>query len=132
MDPHDRRRMYPRATRDASTSRHGVRAGRDAVDIDTMYGSCWVLSSLSQLDHLYRGRSIDADAQCVIEFAIRWAPFGGADPADLLVAFGVGRRRFLELVREGLRPRQTDNREARWLKQRLLDSLVPGREPGFA
>ncbi len=59
----------------------------------------------------------------MIEFAIRWAPFGGADPGDLLVAFGVGRTRFVEMFKEGLRSRRTDDREARWLKQTLLDAL---------
>ncbi len=61
----------------------------------------------------------------MVEFAVRWAPFGGAGSGDLLVTFGVDRRRFLELLTEGLKPRRTDNSEQRWLKRSLADALIP-------
>ena len=88
------------------------------------YGSSWVRSSLSQLDFLCATRSVDAEAQRVVDFAVRWAPFGGASSGDLLVTFGVERTRFLEMVRTGLQLRRADNDEARWLKGRLLDALA--------
>ncbi|MGY1900110.1 hypothetical protein ACW9HR_34820 [Nocardia gipuzkoensis] len=68
--------------------------------------------------------SVDPDAARVIEFAIRWAPFGGADCEDLLVAFGVDRRRFVEKLDEALRPGRADRQQAAWLKRTLLDALM--------
>lgn len=84
----------------------------------------WVRSSLSQLAYLGALRSVDAEMGRVVDFAIRWAPFGGASSDELLVAFGVERSRFLEMVRTGLEPRRTDNDEARSLKGGLLDALA--------
>jgi hypothetical protein len=69
-------------------------------------------------------RSVEAELAPVIDFAIRWAPFGGADSGDLLVAFGVGRRRFVEMVHAGLRPRRADVQEVRWLKRGLQSALA--------
>ncbi|NKY42573.1 hypothetical protein [Nocardia cerradoensis] len=60
----------------------------------------------------------------MIEFAIRWAPFGGANPGDLLVTFGIDRRRFMTLIEEGLWFRRTDDSEERRLEQRLSDALT--------
>ncbi|MRH93490.1 hypothetical protein GFY24_39840 [Nocardia sp. SYP-A9097] len=88
------------------------------------YDSSWVRSSMSQLGFLQSARSIDAELGPLIDFAIRWAPFGGADCGDLLISFGVGRRSFVEMVHAGLRPRRTDNQQVRWLKRRLLDALA--------
>ncbi|WP_157117059.1 hypothetical protein [Nocardia vaccinii] len=88
------------------------------------YGVTWVRSSLSQLNFLRSTRSVDADAGSAIEFAIRWAPFGGAGHGDLLIAFGVSRRRFVEMLHEGLRARRMDNKEVRWVKGALLAALM--------
>lgn len=93
---------------------------RPSVD----YDSFWVRSALSQLEFLVSGRSIGAETKSMVEFAIRWAPFGGASSGDLLVTFGVERRRFLELLAEGLRARRSDDSEQRWLKRRLADALT--------
>ncbi len=87
------------------------------------YDSRWVRSALIQSDFLASGRSIDADMRSVMAFAIRWAPFGGASPGDLLVAFGVDRRRFLQLLEEALGIRRSDSSEQRWIKRRLSDAL---------
>ncbi|GAF44283.1 hypothetical protein [Rhodococcus wratislaviensis] len=38
----------------------------------------------------------DTDAECLIEFASRWAPFGGATEEEILVQFGMTMRRFIE------------------------------------
>ncbi|MFG3522028.1 hypothetical protein ACGF5S_17295 [Nocardia nova] len=81
-------------------------------------------SSLSQLDFLVSARSVDTKLVPLIEFSIRWAPFGGADSGELLISFGVSHRRFVEMVRAGLQPRRIDNEETRWLKRRLLDALA--------
>ncbi|PPJ24954.1 hypothetical protein C5E45_24565 [Nocardia nova] len=88
------------------------------------YDSGWVRSSLSQLDFLMSARSVDMKLVPLIEFSIRWAPFGGADSGDLLISFGVSRRRFVEMMRASLQPRPIDNQERRWLKRRLLDALA--------
>jgi len=64
------------------------------------FDSFWVRSALSQLEFLASGQAVDAGTRRLIEFAIRWAPFGGSD--DLLVTFGVDRRRFVALIDEGL------------------------------
>ncbi len=61
----------------------------------------------------------------VVEFAIHRAPFGGASSGDLFIAFGVERRRFVEMVQEGLRFRRGDNQDLRWLKGKLLEALLP-------
>ncbi|MFD8249618.1 hypothetical protein [Nocardia sp. NPDC059691] len=94
------------------------------MKIDSIrYDASWVQSALKQCIYLETVKSVDADAKFVIEFAIRWAPFGGASAGDLLVAFGATRLRFLQLVREALDPRPDDDPHARALKRDLVGSL---------
>ncbi|PBC47469.1 hypothetical protein CJ177_41610 [Rhodococcus sp. ACPA1] len=38
----------------------------------------------------------DIDVEQLIEFAIRWAPFGGATEEEIFVHFGITTRRFIE------------------------------------
>ncbi|WP_067903947.1 hypothetical protein, partial [Nocardia vaccinii] len=76
------------------------------------------------MDFLRSTRSIDTAAGSVIELAIRWAPFGGASSGDLLVTFGVGRHRFVQMLDDALRPRRTDNQEVRHVKGALLAALA--------
>ena len=38
----------------------------------------------------------DTEVEHLIEFAIRWAPFGGATEEEVLVHFGMTTRRFIE------------------------------------
>ncbi|MDH6293293.1 hypothetical protein [Rhodococcus opacus] len=38
----------------------------------------------------------DAEVEHLIEFAVRWAPFGGATEEEILVHFGMTTRRFIE------------------------------------
>ena len=40
----------------------------------------------------------DTEAECLIEFASKWAPFGGATEEEILVHFGMTGRRFVELL----------------------------------
>ncbi|WP_146100712.1 hypothetical protein [Nocardia nova] len=88
------------------------------------YDSSWVRSARSQLEFLASRRTIDTETVPMVEFAIRWAPFGGASPGDLLVTFGIDRRRFMTLIEKGLCIRRTDDSEERRLKRRLSDALT--------
>jgi len=38
----------------------------------------------------------DAEVEHLIEFAVRWAPYGGATEEEILVHFGMTTRRFIE------------------------------------
>lgn len=87
------------------------------------YDQAWVRSALGQCDFLETSRSVE-DTRSTIRFAIRWAPFGGATAGDLLVTFGVTRWRFVQMLREALRPRARDSRDVRALKRNLSDSLL--------
>ncbi|MFF0457777.1 hypothetical protein [Nocardia africana] len=64
---------------------------------------------------------MDSDAKTVIMFAIRWAPFGGAPAEELMITFGVTRWRFLHMIRQALRPRAGDRKDARTVKRHLLE-----------
>ncbi|MFE3259815.1 hypothetical protein, partial [Nocardia sp. NPDC059229] len=72
---------------------------------------------------LAANKSLDTTARSVVEFAIRRAPSGGASAGELLVAFGVTRWRFVQMIREALTQTPSDTRDARTLKRNLLDSL---------
>ncbi len=127
MDPQRRQQNASSTTqRGQSSSRNPAhpRAQETAPRTARRYDCHWVRSSLRGLDFLRATRSIDAAAVPVIELAIRWAPFGGAGSGDLLVAFGVDRHRFVEMLDDALRPRRTDTREARHLKGTLLAALA--------
>ncbi len=86
----------------------------------------WVRSCLHQCDFLATSSSLDADARTLIRFAIEWAPFGGASGEELLVRFGITRWRFVQAIRENLRPRVSDTSTARTFKRNLLDALSWG------
>ncbi|QVI19493.1 OB-fold domain-containing protein [Nocardia tengchongensis] len=89
----------------------------------TTHDPGWVRSSMTYCDFLAANKSLDTDARSVVEFAIQRAPSGGASAGELLVAFGVTRWRFVQMVREALAQRPGDTRDARTLKRNLLDSL---------
>ncbi|WP_342216504.1 Zn-ribbon domain-containing OB-fold protein [Nocardia abscessus] len=93
-------------------------------DAEHCYDASWVRTSLRQCDLLAGAKSLDSADRSLVGFAIRWAPFGGADAGELLVTFGVTRRRFLQMMGEALRPRRTDSVKVRGLKHRLTDSLM--------
>ncbi|SNY89448.1 hypothetical protein SAMN04244553_6463 [Nocardia amikacinitolerans] len=80
--------------------------------------------ALDRCDRLAGSGCLDAAAKSLIGFAIRWAPFGGATAGELLVTFGVTRRRFLLMVDEALCPRGSDSIEVRELKGHLRESLA--------
>ena len=88
------------------------------------YDASWVRTSLRQCDLMAAAKSVDTAAKSLVDFAIRWAPFGGATAGELLVTYGVTRRRFLQMVDEALHPRRTDSVNVRGLKRHLQDSLA--------
>ncbi|MFC4605765.1 hypothetical protein [Rhodococcus kronopolitis] len=59
----------------------------------------------------------------VIGFAITWAPFGGANPAQLLETFGVTPARYRQLLKEALDPRGATDSVAE-VKNQLAASLL--------
>ncbi|WP_429455066.1 Zn-ribbon domain-containing OB-fold protein [Nocardia sp. GP40] len=89
----------------------------------TTHDPGWVRSSMTYCEFLAANKSLDTDARSVVEFAIRRAASGGASAGELLVAFGVTRWRFVQMIREALVQRPSDTRDARTLKRNLLDSL---------
>ncbi|MFD6453704.1 Zn-ribbon domain-containing OB-fold protein [Nocardia sp. NPDC060220] len=88
------------------------------------YGQAWIRTALRQCERLGHADGVDSATKSALGFAIRWAPLGGATARELLVAFGMTRRRFLQTIAEALRPRGTDSLEVRTLKRQLQDSLV--------
>ncbi|MFC8386684.1 Zn-ribbon domain-containing OB-fold protein [Nocardia sp. NPDC057272] len=89
------------------------------LSAERVYDSVWIRAALQQCDRLAGADGIDSASRSAIAFAIRWAPFGGAGARELLVAFGITRRRFLQKVEDALRPRRTDNATVRGLKRQL-------------
>lgn len=87
------------------------------------YDSTWVRSWLHLCDFLEATESLDAEARSLISFAVRWAPFGGANAEELFVTCGVTRWRFVQMIRDALRPHPHDSRKARAFKRNLLDAL---------
>lgn len=104
----------------------------DQPDLRIFCGSSWVRDSLQQCRALEMGRALDAKVLPLVGFAIRWAPFGGAEPEELFRKFGVTRQRFLELVAEALKPRGSDDPHTRQLKRHLQVTLARAwrSEPG--
>ncbi|WP_025350610.1 hypothetical protein [Nocardia nova] len=105
-------------------SKPSARAQVRESNVRTDAASLWVRSAQGRLEYLVSGKAISAEAQAKVEFAIRWAPFGGSNPGDLLVNFGVDRQRFLTLLEDGLRIHRYDDPEQRRLKRRLSDVLI--------
>ncbi|MFE3001909.1 hypothetical protein ACFXG4_43915 [Nocardia sp. NPDC059246] len=59
----------------------------------------------------------------MIRFAVRWAPFGGAPADELLVAFGVSRWRFIQMIRQALRPLASDRKDVQAVKRNFLEVM---------
>ncbi|MBC2638007.1 MULTISPECIES: hypothetical protein [unclassified Rhodococcus (in: high G+C Gram-positive bacteria)] len=97
---------------------------RTADDPEEAFGTEWLRLALRRCDLLAQTHSVSADARWMISFAIQWAPFGGAGAAELMERFGVTRRRFLELVFDGLEPKPTDVQKLRAMKSCLRTSLA--------
>lgn len=74
-------------------------------------------------NHLERVGAISPSAAHLIDFAITWAPFGGASRAELLETFGVTPARFLQLLHESLDPHGAADHIGT-LKCQLTESLL--------
>ncbi|MEV4239643.1 OB-fold domain-containing protein [Nocardia sp. NPDC049737] len=93
-------------------------------EVEHRFDAWWVRTSLRQCELMEGAKAVDTAAKSLISFAIRWAPFGGASAGELLVTFGVTRRRFLHMLEEALDPRRTDSVNVRGLKRQLKDALT--------
>lgn len=96
----------------------------DRPDAGVSCSASWVRIAMQQCRALEMGRAVDVEVLPLVGFAIRWAPFGGAGAEELFWRFGVTRRRFLELVGEGLCPRDRDEPRTRQLKEQLRETLA--------
>ncbi|WP_072691111.1 hypothetical protein [Rhodococcus marinonascens] len=88
------------------------------------YSTEWMRSALRRCDLLEQTYAVSTDARWMIDFAIQWAPFGGATDADVLVRFGVSRKRFMDLVLAGLAPKAAETPKIRAMKTQLCISLA--------
>lgn len=86
--------------------------------------AAWLRRSLGVCNFLEQSRALCPADGAVVTFAVRWAPFGGSSPEDLLVTFGVGRARFVSMLRTALTPRDNDVHQAREMKRTLLTELA--------
>lgn len=77
-----------------------------------------------QCAFLTQANALTPHGRRVVEFAIRWAPFGGASPADLMENFGVTPARYRQLLRECLDPRGTNDLHVRAMGNELRESLL--------
>ncbi|WP_245672433.1 Zn-ribbon domain-containing OB-fold protein [Nocardia anaemiae] len=93
-------------------------------EVEHRFDAWWVRTSLRQCELMASSKALDTAAKSLITFAIRWAPFGGATAAELLVTFGATRRRFLQMLDEALAPRRTDSVSVRGQKRQLKDALA--------
>ncbi|MGI5218103.1 hypothetical protein [Nocardia sp. CA-290969] len=130
MNSQIRHRNYSRHAGTSTSPTQPQRKRAEETSSNESTCSYWVRSSLRQLKFLRSVPAVDPDAARIVEFAIGWAPFGGADCAELIVEFGVDRRRFLEMLDEALQPRRADRDEAAWLKRTLLAALMSAWRAG--
>ncbi len=86
--------------------------------------AAWLRRSLGVCSFLEQSRALCPADGAVVTFAVRWAPFGGSSQEDLLVTFGVGRARFVSMLRAALTPRDSDVHQARELKRTLFTELA--------
>lgn len=68
---------------------------------------------------LLKAETLTAEDSWLIDFAIRWSPYGGPSATELLEHFGVTRPRYLELLRNALGPGPADLPRIRDLKREL-------------
>ncbi|RYF59570.1 MAG: hypothetical protein EOO27_08820 [Comamonadaceae bacterium] len=66
----------------------------------------------------------DAEAEHLIEFAGRWAPYGGATEEEILVTFGMTKHRFIERLWHVIPESNCDHEE-----KRILASAYPCSKP---
>jgi hypothetical protein len=84
----------------------------------------WVRRALHVCDFLSSVQSLSPSERGLIAFAIEWAPYGGADPEELFIKFGVHRARFLLLLQAAMTPRPSDLERLHALKTALRHDLL--------
>jgi hypothetical protein len=84
----------------------------------------WVRHSLRICDFLSSVQSLSPSDRALVAFAIEWAPYGGADPEELFIKFGVHRARFLVLLQAAMTLRTSDLGRLRALKTALRNDLL--------
>ncbi|MDT2006675.1 hypothetical protein FXW78_22480 [Rhodococcus opacus] len=107
----DARQYHPRA--DAPTR---------SQDLD------WVRHALHVCDLLASVHSLSPSDRALLAFAIQWAPYGGADPEELFITFGVPRTKFLHMLGAAMTPRPTDLQQLRAIKTSLHNDLLRARQ----
>lgn len=80
-------------------------------------------------EHLKRLQLLTSDECWIVDFAIRWAPFGGSGQGELMVNHGVNRDRFIVLLQAALAPKPQDLSMIRAHKRRLSAVLVEAWRP---
>lgn len=65
------------------------------------------------------------DEIAVVEFAVRWAPFGGPPAEDLLIRFGTNRDRFFHFLRHTLQRHLGVSNEIDHITRHLPESWGP-------
>ncbi|WP_137872977.1 hypothetical protein [Rhodococcus sp. Q] len=86
--------------------------------------AAWLRRSLGVCSFLEQSRALCPTDGAVVTFAVKWAPFGGPSPEDLLVTFGVSRAKFVSMLRAALAPRDSDVHQAREMKRKLFTELA--------
>ncbi|ANS32527.1 hypothetical protein R1CP_39720 (plasmid) [Rhodococcus opacus] len=104
--------------------RHVANGESLSASIEHVHQSNWVQQCRNDCDQLKRLKVLTSDECWTIEFAIRWAPFGGSGPGELMVNHGVTRDRFIELLQTALAPKPRDLCKIRAQKRRLSTALV--------
>ncbi|MFD1810652.1 hypothetical protein [Rhodococcus gannanensis] len=103
--------------RPADARRDSTAAGPRELDAD------WLRRALGTCGFLEQSRALCPADVAVVTFAVRWAPFGGSSPEDLLVTFGVGRTRFQSMLRTALTSHDAEQHRVREIKRTLRDDL---------
>ncbi|ABG99110.1 hypothetical protein RHA1_ro08063 (plasmid) [Rhodococcus jostii RHA1] len=89
----------------------------------------WVQQCRMDSEHLNRLQVLTSDECWIVDFAIRWAPFGGSGPGELMVNHGVTRDRFIVLLQAALASKPQDLAMIRAHKRRLSAVLVEAWRP---
>ncbi len=98
--------------------RRRMREGFENLDVN------WVRRSHGVCGYLEAVHALSPSERALVTFAITWAPYGGAHPEELLVAFGVQRVKFIALLKTALESDTAEAERVQELKRMLRDDLV--------
>ncbi|EME23114.1 hypothetical protein [Rhodococcus triatomae] len=105
-------------------SEHRPASGNEKTAVSRDLDADWLRRALGTCGFLEQSRALPPGDVAVVTFAVRWAPFGGSSPGDLLVAFGVGPTRFRSMLRAALTSHDTEQYQVREIKRALRDDLT--------